>query len=350
MISPCHNHNPRTFIPVTHPPIPMSFLIIQTAFIGDVILATPLIEKLHRFYPDVPIDFLLRKGNESLLEGHPFVRKVWVWDKKKGKYRHLSHIARQIRRERYDWVINCQRFGASGLLTASAGGRHTVGFDKNPFSLLFTKRVPHQLDGRHEVSRNLELIAHLTDAPVAERPRLYPGEKDREMALSVRPQGPYVCIAPTSVWFTKQFPMHQWAKLIDRIPEKTTVCLLGAPSDVHACDQLIAMCHRGTVLNLAGKLSLLASAALMETADMCYVNDSAPLHLASAVNAPTCAVFCSTVPDFGFGPLSDVQQVVQILEKLDCRPCGLHGFNRCPKGHFRCAEAIDPADIPFPKC
>jgi heptosyltransferase-2 len=101
------------------------------------------------------------------------------------------------------------------------------------------------------------------------------------------------------------------------------------------------------VLNLAGKLSLLASAALMENAAMCYVNDSAPLHLASAVNAPTCAVFCSTVPDFGFGPLSDVRQVIQIREELACRPCGLHGFNHCPKGHFRCAEDIDPAHFPF---
>ncbi len=324
----------------------MSFLILQTAFIGDVVLATPIIEKLRRFYPDARIDFLLRKGNESLLEGHPHVGRVWIWDKKGGKYGQLYRLARQIRRERYDWVINCQRFGASGLLTVFSGGRQTVGFDKNPFSSLFTHRVPHLVDGRHEVARNLGLIQHLTDAPAPERPRLYPGAQHRAAAAAVRPAGAYVCIAPTSVWFTKQFPLHQWARLIDHIPEKTTVCLLGAPSDRASCDQLAGMVKHPGVVNLAGHLSLLASAALMEEARMCYVNDSAPLHLASSVNAPTCAVFCSTVPRFGFGPLSDTRYTVQIDEELACRPCGLHGYNACPKGHFRCAEAISVQNFP----
>lgn len=122
----------------------MKCLIIQTAFIGDVILATPLIEKIHRFYPDAEIDFLLRKGNESLLHAHPYLREVLIWDKKKDKYKGLMRILGTIRRNRYDQVINCQRFAASGLLTAFSGARQTVGFDKNPFSLLFSKRVPHR--------------------------------------------------------------------------------------------------------------------------------------------------------------------------------------------------------------
>ena len=81
-------------------------------------------------------------------------------------------------------------------------------------------------------------------------------------------------------------------------------------------------------------------AALMEGAAMNYVNDSAPLHIASAMNAPVTAVFCSTVPAFGFGPLRENGRVVETTEKLDCRPCGLHGHRACPKGHFRCALGI----------
>ncbi len=81
----------------------------------------------------------------------------------------------------------------------------------------------------------------------------------------------------------------------------------------------------------------------MEGAAMNYVNDSAPLHIASAMNAPVTAVFCSTVPAFGFGPLRENGRVVETKEKLDCRPCGLHGYKACPKGHFRCALGIDVA-------
>ncbi len=329
----------------------MKFLIVQTAFIGDVVLATPIAEKLHRHYPGAQIDFLVRRGNEALLARHPFVGKVWVWEKSRNKYRHLWRLGRQIRRERYDWVINCQRFAASGLLTVFSGARHTVGFAKNPFSLWFSRRVKHLIgasrEGVHEVHRNLALVEHLTDG-LFQVPRLYPSEEDERAALSVAPSDkPWVCIAPTSVWFTKQFPLHKWRELIERIPRSYVVLLLGGRSDAEACDALARSVARAEVYSVAGQLSLLASAALMRRAAMNYVNDSAPLHLASAVDAPVAAVFCSTVPAFGFGPLSSTRFVVQTPENLPCRPCGLHGKKTCPEGHFACAESIRIEQFPF---
>jgi heptosyltransferase-2 len=74
---------------------------------------------------------------------------------------------------------------------------------------------------------------------------------------------------------------------------------------------------------------------------MNYVNDSAPMHIASAVNAPVTAIYCSTVPAFGFGPLSDVSFIVETDEKLACKPCGIHGLESCPEKHFKCALTID---------
>ena len=71
---------------------------------------------------------------------------------------------------------------------------------------------------------------------------------------------------------------------------------------------------------------------------MTYTNDSAPMHFASAVNAPVSAIYCSTVPSFGFGPLSDQHFVFETDKDLDCRPCGLHGKKQCPEGHFNCSE------------
>ncbi|MCC7244903.1 MAG: glycosyltransferase family 9 protein, partial [Saprospiraceae bacterium] len=149
------------------------WLIIQTAFIGDVVLATPIIEKIRDHYPEATIDFLLRKGNESLLANHPYLNHVLIWHKKGNKYQSLWQVLKQIRQERYDVVINCQRFGASGLLTALSGAKHTVGFDKNPFSRFFSKRVPHVVGQTHEVDRNLSLMHHLTGSTFV-RQALYP--------------------------------------------------------------------------------------------------------------------------------------------------------------------------------
>lgn len=318
----------------------MQILIVQTAFIGDVILATPVIEKLHRFYPEASIDFLLRKGNEGLVEEHPLLRHVIIWDKKGAKYRNLFRIINQIRATRYDYVINLQRFFSTGLITAFSAGVETIGFDKNPLSVTFSKRIKHQISKEgsslkmHEVERNLLLIEILTDKSF-QKPRLYPSTRDFE---KVKRNKPYVCIAPTSVWYTKQWPSNKWIDLIGKIDKEVEVLLLGAKSDFDACEQIRLASGEKEIENLAGKLSFLQSAALIAGAQMSYVNDSAPLHLASAMDAPVTAVFCSTIPAFGFGPLSTNSRIVEVKEPLSCRPCGLHGYKKCPEGHFKCAE------------
>jgi ADP-heptose:LPS heptosyltransferase len=314
-------------------------LIIQTAFLGDVILATPIIEKLQRFYPKAKIDFLLRKGNESLLNGHPHLRHVYILDKKH-KYQSVFQNIKLIRKEKYDLVINVQRFATSGLLTILSGGAFKIGFDKNPFSFLFSKRLPHvigsKLKPRHEVERNISLIGDITDYELI-KPKLFLSDDDFKKVSHYKTKE-YICIAPTSVWFTKQLPSHTWVELIKKLPEQLPVYLLGAPGDMDACEHIKIKAGRRTVTNLAGHLSLLESSALMKDAILTYVNDSAPMHLATQINAPVCAVYCSTTPEFGFGPLSDFSRIAEIEDSLPCRPCNLHGYQKCPLGHFKCAD------------
>ncbi|MCA8831445.1 glycosyltransferase family 9 protein [Hymenobacter pini] len=322
---------------------PSAILLIQTAFIGDVILATALLEYLHRTEPDTPVDFLVRKGNEGLIKGHPHVRRVLIWDKKTNKYGGLWQLLQGIRQTKYGRVVTLQRFASTGFLTAFSGAPERIGFDKNPFSFRFTRAVPHMVAaGLHEVSRNLHLLNPAYEGPVVP-PRLYPTPQDEAAAAEASRLAngrPYICIAPTSVWFTKQFPEEEWLKLLAALPPQYTVFLLGGPPDTAACQQLLERTQRPGVINLSGKLSLLASAALMRGAVLNYVNDSAPMHLCSAVGAPVCAVYCSTVPFFGFGPLSPFSRIVEIEEDMECRPCGLHGYRKCPLGHFRCAHGI----------
>ncbi len=311
-------------------------------------LVTSILEKLHAFHPDAAIDLVVRKGNEGLFTGHPFLRKLHVWDKRQGKTRALFSLIGDLRKTDHDHIINAQRFFSTGLMTVLARGTETVGYDKNPLSFLFTRKVPHVIgDGRHEVERLNELIAHLTDAS-RPLPRLYPSKADRQaverlVLKSGTAAGNYVCIAPASVWFTKQWPESKWVELMKMLPSDQHVFLIGAPGDLPMCERIKKAVGRGTVL--AGELSLLGTAVLMEGATMNYVNDSAPLHIASAMNAPVTAIFCSTVPAFGFGPLRNNGRVVETLEKLDCRPCGLHGYKACPKGHFKCALGIEVEQV-----
>jgi len=330
----------------------VKFLIIQTAFLGDVILATSTVEKLHQFFPTAEIDFLLRKGNESVFENHPYINEIIVLDKKNDKWKNLFSIASKVRKKKYDYVINLHRFGSSGFITWRSGAKHRIGFDKNPFSFCYTKTVKHEIaNGTHEIERNQKLITHLTDT-IPAKPKLYPSEKDSEKikshhTLYIIHHTSYICIAPTSVWSTKQFPKEKWIELINSINEDVFVYLIGAKNDFDLCEEIKRQTSNAKrqTQNLAGKLSILETAVLIKGAKMNYVNDSAPLHIASAMNAPVTAIFCSTIPAFGFGPLSDNSKIIETKEKLDCRPCGLHGYKECPQEHFKCATTIDIKEI-----
>ncbi|WP_240612527.1 glycosyltransferase family 9 protein [Brumimicrobium salinarum] len=266
------------------------FLIIQTAFLGDVILATPVISELKRIYPEAMIDIVVRKGNESLLNNNPMIGNVFVWNKTKGKYKSLFETIKSIRKQTYTEVFTLQRFTNAGLMTFFAKSKRKIGFDKNAFSRMYTKTVPHSLlDGSHEVERNLRLIEHHQAHPLI-RPSLFPSFSDFK-AVSKYKGKTYFCLAPASVWETKKLPFHQWIKLIKiLLNEDSKVYLLGGPNDFDLCKSLQNE-FNGNVINLAGKLSLLQSAALMKDAKMNYVNDSGPLHIASAMNAPTRAFF-----------------------------------------------------------
>jgi len=315
----------------------MKILIIQTAFIGDVVLATPLIEKLKEKYPDSIIDFLLRKGNESIFVEHPHINKVLIFNKKKNKYRNLISLIKAIRSESYDYVINVQRFFTTGLITSLSGAKVKIGFDKNPLSFMFTHKIGHKISESkdiHEVDRNLSLIKNIAGNGF-QNPKLYPSKNDEKVVPTTYD---YICIAPASVWFTKQFPLTKWCELINKIPQRYNIHLIGSPDDIDLCEQIQKSTNVNRVKVSAGKLTILESVALIKHAKMTFTNDSAPLHFASAVNAPITAIYCSTIPEFGFGPLSEHALVIETEEKLSCRPCGLHGKRACPLQHFKCSN------------
>jgi heptosyltransferase-2 len=329
-------------------------LVVQTAFIGDVVLATALVESLHQQYPKAAIDVVVRKGNEPLFNEHPFINELIIWDKKQHKYLNWFSILKKIRAKHYDVLINAQRFAATGLWTVLSSANTTIGFDKNPFSFLFTHKVKHDVSGNalHEVNRNHALISSLGVFPLA-MPKLYPTKSDFEKVKLYQAEK-YITIAPASVWFTKQFPLTAWVSFISELKFEGPIYILGGASDKALGDKIINEVVRlhstasTKIINLSGELGFLASAALQQKAVLNYVNDSAPMHFCSAVNAPVVAIYCSTIPAFGFGPLSTNSFIVETQEQLACRPCGLHGNKQCPLGHFNCAHSIENAQLIAP--
>ena len=314
---------------------------------GDVVLATPLIEKLFDKYPNAKINFLLKYGYEGVFRRHPKLHHVIVWDKTEKKYKNLFELIKLLREHKYDAVINLQRFASSGLITALSGAKIRIGFDKNPLSIFYTKRIKHRIgtgkNNPHEIERNLKLIESITDPGDAPM-KLYPRQK-HYAKISQFKTVEYICIAPASLWFTKQYPKEKWIDFVSKLDQNLRIYFLGSPKEVDLCNEIIKASKHNNSLNLAGKLTFLESAALMESGKMNYVNDSAPMHFASAMNAPTTVIYCSTVPEYGFGPLSINSTIIETKKQLNCKPCGLHGFKSCPKKHYECATTIETKQL-----
>jgi ADP-heptose:LPS heptosyltransferase len=327
----------------------MKILIIQTAFIGDVVLATSLVDFIKKNISTSKIDFLLRKGNESLLKDHPQINNVLIWNKNKGKYLNLFKMAFDARKEKYDLVLNIQRFTSSGIFMALCGAKMKVGFKQNPLSFFFHHRINHKIPHfhddtyYHEVQRNLQLLGPVIKdfkipPPKELKPNIFLSEKNVEKIKELN-HGDYIVLAPSSVWFTKQWDREKWIELTKVLSKSYKLYFIGGPDDKDFIESIILNAPNSQ--NLCGKLSLVDSAALMKNAKRVLVNDSAPLHLASSVNAKTTAIFCSTIPEFGYFPLSDDSELIQLNERLSCMPCGLHGKKSCPLEHFNCARNID---------
>ncbi|MDD2413429.1 MAG: glycosyltransferase family 9 protein [Bacteroidales bacterium] len=317
-------------------------LVIQTASIGDVILMTSVLEKLNQKHPESKIDILIKKENASLFTLHPFISSLLLLDKKENKYKNILKLIFQIRDEKYDLIVNLQRFFSSGMITVFSGSKQTRGFKKNPLSLFFSKRFHHSISPHsklHEIDRNQKLIEDITDSTPA-KCKLYPSQHDYAKTSEFKTQK-YICIAPGSLWQTKQFPKENWIAFASQIKTDTLIYYIGGKNEFELSEEIRRDSKHQNSINLCGKFTLLETTALMEHAYMNFTNDSAPLHLASSVNAPVAAIFCSTVPEFGFGPLSEHSHIIQTEKELKCRPCGLHGFTSCPEKHFNCGHTID---------
>lgn len=318
---------------------PGGTLVVQTAFLGDAILTTPLLAALARLHG--PVDVLVRPAAEPLLETLPSVRDVIGYDKrgKESGFAAWRRLARRLAGRRYARAYLPHRSARSALLIWWAGIPERIGFADAPSRAFYTKRIARPT-APHEAERLLSLAGPVADpAPI----HLQITDDDRAQAyawLASHGLGDgFVALAPGSVWATKRWP--GFPELVRILKGKVVV--MGGPKDAALAHPIVDAAP-DRVVNAVGQLPLRVSAAVLERAGVVVTNDSAPLHLASATGTPTVAIFGPTVPAFGFGPRAPAAAIVERSD-LACRPCSSHGPARCPLGHHRCMREIPAAAV-----
>jgi heptosyltransferase-2 len=315
---------------------PPSVLVVQTAFLGDVVLTTPLISLLAERHG--PVDVLTTPAAASLLENHPAVADVIRYDKHRVDrgWKTFRRLAAGLRAARYERVYLPHRSWRSALLALWSGTRERIGFADSPAALTYTRRVSRARDG-HEVERLLSLAGVRSEEAV---PPVSLGLAPTDLAaadawlIAHGVGSEFVALAPGSVWGTKRWPYYaELAAGLDR-----RLVIVGGVEDAELA-QAIVDATGGRAVSAAGALSLRGSAALIQRAAVLVTNDSAPLHLATAVGTPIVAMFGPTVPEFGFGPRR-AEDIVLGHDALPCRPCSKHGPPACPLGHHRCMREL----------
>jgi len=323
-------------------------LIVQTAFIGDVILATPLAEAAHQILPECRVDLMVIPAAANLLEKNPFVNRALIFDKR-GEQRGfgaLWKLAKSLRREQYDLALVPHRSLRSALLVWLAKIPERIGFDRSAGNWFFTRRVPYQQ--KHEVERNLDVLRVFDKNLAALSPKIFWDKNDEQIVDQLTNNengGKWFCaLAPGSVWATKRWPAERFIELAKKLIAETGafIYLIGGSSDRELCAGIAAAINENCI-NTAGKLTLRQSAALLDRCQILVSNDSAPTHLGVATRCKVITIFGPTVPAFGFAPFGDEHVVVE--KNLSCRPCSSHGGNRCPIGTHACMWEIAVEEV-----
>jgi heptosyltransferase-2 len=318
-----------------------SSVVIQTSFLGDTILTTPLLAQVAR---RGPVDVVTTPAAASLLTGHPAVRHVIIYDKR-GAHAGLfglTTLASRLRAARYDTAFLAQGSLRSAALVFLARVPERIGFATSAGRWLYSTKVAYRED-LHHAARLLLLSRPNGREPTAEetRPSLAPGEAERALVDDLLQRNGVaagerlIALAPGSVWATKRWPYYR--ELAQQLADAGRIVIIGSRDD-----SALGLEIRTAVpdaIDATGALPMLGSAELIGRSAVIVTNDSSPLHLASAMGTPTVAIFGPTVPDFGFGPLAPASVVVG-HESLACRPCHRHGPRRCPLTHFRCMREL----------
>ena len=326
----------------------MRILIVQTSYLGDTILSTPVIAGIHQLHPSAEIWMMTTPFATGLVARDPLLAGVIPFDKR-GQAAGLSGLARMgmaLRKMKFERVYAIQRSYRTAFTLMAGNIPHRTGFRNAKLSFIFHSKQTRQ-PSDHDVLRNLSLLSG--EAPLETfntRLRLFPpsledlGPDARQLLAQ---ENPIALLVPGSAWPTKMWYWKHYRTVASHfIAQGFTVALLGGPGDRRINQQVSGNL---TVLDLAGRTSVADAMALVQHARIMICNDSMALHMASAFRIPCVAIFCATSPSFGFGPWQNPQAIVVETKDLPCKPCTRHGGKTCPAGTRACMDLLLPDEI-----
>ncbi|MBZ4683371.1 MAG: glycosyl transferase family 9 [Fusobacteriales bacterium] len=319
-------------------------LVFHTAFIGDIVLSTPLIKNIKKLY-NCKIDYVTTKAGSLILQNNPYLDNIIVYDKRgvdkgiKGAF----NLIKKLKKQKYDIVFIPHRYLRSSLIVFFSKIPVRIGYKNSEGKIFLSKLVEYRKD-LHEVDRLLKLLQVENEEKLEKQIELFPNRENQEKIDEIFEKNSIknqkiVVIAPGSKWFTKMWPTEYFNEIIKKLETKDNikVVLIGGKDE-----EKLDLIQTKNSINLIGKTSLLDLAEIMKRADIVLTNDSSPIHIASAFNKPYIfAIFGATVKELGFYPWSKNSEIIE-NKGLYCRPCGLHGGNNCPEGHFKCMKDIKP--------
>ena len=329
-------------------------LVIQTAFLGDVVLTTPLLRELRRAHPEAVIAVLTTPLGAEVLRGAPSIDRIHPYDKRAGLYG-VRGLVRSVLRIRQDGPIDlcvaAHRSYRTGILAGSSGARRRVGYVGASGAWAYTDRVTWRPEV-HAVHRYLALAGPAGGQPATAdaRPRIEVRPEDdaaaarRLEALEIDAEQPLVCIAPGSQWGAKRWLPERFGQVARALVRRgRAVVVVGNADERKICTNVASAGGTG-VRSAAGDLAVRELIAVLARAEVVIGNDSGPAHVAGAVGTPVVAVFGPTTPGLGFTPLGPAIRIVE-RAGLDCRPCHRHGPIRCMREIT--AEDVEHAALEF---
>jgi heptosyltransferase II len=327
-------------------------LVMRYRFIGDTILAVPFLRNLRAAYPDAVIDVLVGPESGKVLEGCPYVNelipfdttKFHKYDRGEGKPKSLLSYAFELRKRQYDLVFVLKRSLSSAFLAWMTGARYRVGYDTQGRSLLLTHPFPFR-SHVHEVESVLDAL-RAARIPVNDKHlEAWTTREEQNELKEIAPEvfatrGTKILIHAAAAHPDKMYPLKLWAEVMKVLKQRhdATFFFTGAERDYALYEELQALAGVEGV-NLAGKLSLRLSIALLQNMHAAACVDSGPAHLGAAANIPVVALFGPTDP-VRWGPWGDKHTTV--TNNLPCRPCN---YKKSCGDRRECLTELDPSRI-----
>lgn len=325
----------------------MKILLVQTSFLGDTILSTPVIAALKKRYPEAELWMMTTPLSSDLVRNDPLIEGVISLDKrnKEKGLPGLLRMSHKLRSMAFDRTYSLHRSYRTALMLWLARIPVRIGCADAKGRFLY-HRVKKRNFEQHDVIRNMSILEGEIDLdPDTMQMRLFASawsEIDSCLRHVLPPPGSYAVMAPGSAWRTKMWHWQGFREVARHLlGEGVNVVLLGAESDRTVCAKVA---EGLPIVDLSGKTRIAEAMTIVQNARLMVCNDSMSLHMASAMHIPTVVIFCATSPSFGYGPWKNRAIVIE-QENLDCKPCRRHGSVKCPNGTEACMRGPAPERV-----